>query len=383
MTSTSVDPLALKEQGRYAEAEAALRERLFANPADRAARSELLHILLLQGLAPPAQGVSRTVAVARALAGMRGAPALGGADEGARLDQAYGMIRSVLHDLPDALKPRAAQILRRAGDYARADALGDLAELGRIGVHSGDVAFLLHQMSQVKTDADRREVLAQHRLWASGLEAAARANPLPQTAPAKDRPRFRVGFLSSDLRNHVVAYFAQPLFQFRDPRFDLYVYDSHPGEPDSLMGWFVSRVSAWRPLPPDDRDAAAIIADDDLDLLIDLGGPTSGNRPGVLAYKPAPQQATWLGYPHSLGLSAMDHFLCDEVLVPPEDDLLPEIPQNIPGGWICMAPAAFPDDPALEPVSPAERNGYVTFGTANDPYKFGPAVIRAWAGPNL
>jgi predicted O-linked N-acetylglucosamine transferase (SPINDLY family) len=51
----------------------------------------------------------------------------------------------------------------------------------------------------------------------------------------------------------------------------------------------------------------------------------------------------------------------------------------MPACWICMSPAAFQPEPAVEPVTPAERTGRVTFGTANDPYKFNPRVLRTWA----
>jgi predicted O-linked N-acetylglucosamine transferase (SPINDLY family) len=98
-----------------------------------------------------------------------------------------------------------------------------------------------------------------------------------------------------------------------------------------------------------------------------------------VAFKPARRQASWLGYPHSLGLAAIDHFVADPYLVPPRRELLLEEPLLMPASWICMAPAAFPDEPRPAPEPPMSRNGHVTFGTANNTYKFNPRLLNTWA----
>lgn len=121
-----------------------------------------------------------------------------------------------------------------------------------------------------------------------------------------------------------------------------------------------------------------MIAADGLGMLIELSGPTSHARPAILARKPAKLQASWLGYPHSLGLSAIDYLLVDPHLRPPRDDLLLEAPLVLPETWICMSPSAFKAQPAPAPA-PVLRNGRITFGTANDPYKFNPRLLRTWA----
>jgi len=121
-----------------------------------------------------------------------------------------------------------------------------------------------------------------------------------------------------------------------------------------------------------------MIADDDLDMLIDLGGPTSQSRPGVLAFKPARVQASWLGYPHSLALAAIDYYIADPFLTP-RPDLLFETPLAMPASWICMTPAAFQPEPGVTEPAPVVRNGYVTFGTANDVYKWTPRTLGVWA----
>ena len=328
---------------------------------------------------PPATDpVMAVVARARELAARLGPAELQGADEGARLQAAVELVLGVLPDLPEPARPTASRILWRAGQYEAANGLGDLTSLGRYAATHGEPVQLLHQLPKVASDADRLELIHQHRLWAQGLEAIAAAHPIERPARAP-RDKLRLGLFSSDLRHHVVAFFAQPLFQHLDPRFELYAYSAWRGDPDVAQQWLASRTAAFRILPEDDRAAAQMIAADDLDLLVEMGGPTSLSRPGVLAYKPARRQASWLGYPHSLGLSAIDYFVADPVVAPPRCEFLLEAPLLMPDAWVCLAPAAFQAEPAPVPEAPAARNGCLTFGTANDPYKFSPRLLAAWA----
>ena len=303
------------------------------------------------------------------------------AEEGANLQAAAERIVELLPQLTDADKPVAARILWRAGLYDEAAGLGDLAEIGALAARSEDGVHLLPLFARVETDADRLQLLHLHRQWGQRLEARAAARPIarpPRALRPPGEPK-RLGILSSDLRRHVVGYFAHPLFNHLDARFQLYVYSSHGGPGTAAQQWFAARATAFRQLPPDDREAAELIAADDLDMLIDLGGPTAGNRPGVLAYRAAPKQVSWLGYPHSLGLEAIDHVIVDPYLRPPRPELMIETPLVMPACWIAMSPAAFQAEPAVAPAAPVARNGYVTFGTANDPYKFSPRLLRSWA----
>jgi len=127
-----------------------------------------------------------------------------------------------------------------------------------------------------------------------------------------------------------------------------------------------------------DRDAAQMIADDQLDMLIELGGTTHMNKLVVMAFKPAPLQASWLGYPHSAGLTSIDHFILDPFVVPEDRTLLIEEPLLMPKSWIAMGELAFPQRP-ITPGTPESRKGYLTYGTANNPYKYSKAMVQTWA----
>jgi predicted O-linked N-acetylglucosamine transferase (SPINDLY family) len=98
-----------------------------------------------------------------------------------------------------------------------------------------------------------------------------------------------------------------------------------------------------------------------------------------MAFRPAPLQASWLGYPHSAGLATIDYLLADPYIAPPDPTLLIEKPLMMPKSWISLGRANFRDDQAINPITPEERNGRVTFGTANNPHKYGPLMLRTWA----
>jgi predicted O-linked N-acetylglucosamine transferase (SPINDLY family) len=313
-----------------------------------------------------------------ALARARWLAARPGPEGGAGLEEAARIVRAVAPTIAESARPLAARILWTAGFYEAAADLGGLEELGRLSVEHGSARDLIYQFPKVRTDEDRFALLRLHRQWGAGIEAAAAARPITRAASATSG-KLRLGVLSSDLRQHVIGQLAHPLFLHRDPRFEIYAYTPLRAQPDPPQIWFASRSARFGVLPPDPHDAAQVIANDGVDVLLDLGGPTTSNNPAILAYRPAPVQLSWLGYPHSLGLSAIDRILLERVLAPPRRELLLEEPALLQGSWFAMSPAAFQAEPPLRPTLPADRLGHITFGTANAPYKFSPALLRTWA----
>jgi predicted O-linked N-acetylglucosamine transferase (SPINDLY family) len=119
------------------------------------------------------------------------------------------------------------------------------------------------------------------------------------------------------------------------------------------------------------------IDQDRIDILIDLSGHTARNRLCTFARKPAPIQASWMGYPGTTGLAAMDYYFADAHFLPCDEfgDRFTEKLVHLP------AAAPFLPEAAAPPVSalPALSNGYLTFGSFNRPSKLGPSVIALWS----
>jgi predicted O-linked N-acetylglucosamine transferase (SPINDLY family) len=303
-----------------------------------------------------------------------------GEGEGAALDEAYGVVREAMAAGPlNAAQSRlAAEVLTRVCAFDDFDRLGDFASLGRGWAEAGRHTALLWQMPRVRTMADRLELIEQHRIWGRAAQARAAAQPVA-LAPRPAGGPLRLGILSSDLRRHPVGYFALPLFDHRDPGVELFAYSTHRGPEDALQAHFAARSAfRWRPGAAA-RKVAETIAADGLDMLIELGGSTEGNPLEVMAWRLAPVQASWLGYPHSVGLSTIDGFVCDPFTKAADPRLMLERPLTLSASWIALGEAVSQGWPDAAPGLPEDRAGFLTFGTANSPHKYTREGLAAWA----
>ena len=122
-----------------------------------------------------------------------------------------------------------------------------------------------------------------------------------------------------------------------------------------------------------------MIAEDQIDMLIELGGTTHMNKLDVMSYRPAKLQASWLGYPHSAGLETIDYLVCDPYTAPPRLDLLVEKPLLMPRSWIALGRMVFSEDHVIEPGLPQDKTGRITFGTANNPHKYNRGMFQLWS----
>jgi len=302
-------------------------------------------------------------------------------DEGANVEEAYQLARRALDGraLTDSNLKVLSEILTRVGAYDELAKLGSMKDLGRVWAGSGRHSAFLSQLSRVRDTEDKLELLEQHRIWGRLVESRVAAAPIQKPPPRPADERIRIGFMSSDLRQHPVAYFALPLFDHIDPRFDVYCYSYFQGVEDPVQAHIRNRVAAFRWWPDiSSRNAAQAIANDQLDILFELGGSTHMNKLDVMAYGPAPRQASWLGYPHSAGLAAIDYFVCDPYSAPSRPDLLFETPLLMPHSWLALG-RMFSDFHEIEPGLPSDRTGRITFGTANNPHKYNRPMLALWA----
>lgn len=186
--------------------------------------------------------------------------------------------------------------------------------------------------------------------------------------------RLRVGMVSGDLRTHPVGHFLENVLAHLDPaRLELFAYSS-THEADALTERIRPRFASWIGVKGlNDEAAARQIHDDGVHVLLDLAGHTSDNRLPVFAYKPAPVQASWLGYFATTGLRQMDYVLADPFVAPFEDGgHFVEQLWRLPESYLCFTPPEY----SIEPGGlPALRNGFVTFGCFNNLNKMNDAVV--------
>jgi predicted O-linked N-acetylglucosamine transferase (SPINDLY family) len=193
-----------------------------------------------------------------------------------------------------------------------------------------------------------------------------------------DQPkRLRVGMVSGDLHNHPVGFFLESLLAQIDPaRVELIAYpiDTHV---DALTTRIKPRFAAWKSLYSlSDADAARLIHADGVHVLLDLSGHTEQNRLPIFAWKPAPVQASWLGYFATTGVAEMDYLLADEVGVPEAHrEHFSETVWYLPDTRLCFT-APEVDLPVAS--LPALQNGFVTFGCFQRLTKVGDEVLTVW-----
>jgi protein O-GlcNAc transferase len=305
-------------------------------------------------------------------------------DEGAHIEEA-GLVARRLLDTGIDLTPHAANlsgVFLRLADFAALDRLPDRSVLMPYWVERMNVGALHNQLGRIKTPQDRRELVYWHREWGRRVIAQAARTPIRRPPPlAAARPKIRIGLMSSDLRDHPVAYFALPIIEHYDrSRFEIICYSFYPAPPDRVQNYVQQQVLAARSmLQASDPEIAQQIADDRLDILFELGGSTRYNRLEVMAHRAAPVQASWLGYPHSAGLETIDYILVDPYIRPSDDALLIEKPLAMPESWVALGRLGFRDAQPIAPGLPEERQGALTFGTMNNPYKYTPELFALWA----
>jgi predicted O-linked N-acetylglucosamine transferase (SPINDLY family) len=188
----------------------------------------------------------------------------------------------------------------------------------------------------------------------------------------------RIGYLSGDFCTHSVSFFIEAILQHHDrSRFKLYCYATTAKSDDTTLR-LKSMDVVWRDICGQTAAMAAQkIRDDEIDILVDLSGHTSGNRLDLFARRPAPVQVSWIGYPHSTGLRQMDYYISDRICNPPEtgDSLYSESLIRLPRVFCCyLPPVVFPQVAPL----PFSSNGQITFGCFNSFSKINQALFETW-----
>lgn len=213
--------------------------------------------------------------------------------------------------------------------------------------------------------------------WAR-VHAPGEAAPGPAPRDPDPERRLRIGYVSADFRHHAAAYWIEPLLAGHDRNgWEILCYATGSG-PDEVTQRLRGQAHGWIECAAEGDEALAErIRADGIDILVDLSGHTEGNRLPVFARKPAPIQVSWLGFPGSTGLSAVDYRFTDPVMDPEgeADAFYAEKLVRLPRFYAAFRPHPGTPDPAL---LPAQRNGFVTFVSFNNLAKITPAMLDLW-----
>ncbi|WP_341313909.1 tetratricopeptide repeat protein [Paraburkholderia sp. IMGN_8] len=335
----------LRLRSRYAEAEQVCRAMIAINPEHAEGHRILGMTLVAQGR------VSDGVAHSRRAVELT-----------PDLSIVHSSLGVLLLDL--GFVQEAEQCFRRALEVTPTDQ-----------VSHNNLLFTLTHNPEIEPET----LLTEHLKFAETHEAPVRAQ-WPHHANNRNPTRqLKIGLVSGDLFRHAVSSYLMPIMEHlaKDASLSLHVYNNHNLEDDrtEVMRGFATQWQQITGLP--DAQLANRIRDDRIDILFDLSGHTGRNRLLTFARKPAPVQVSWIGYPATSGLSAMDYYFADQFAVPfglIERQFTEKI-VHLPSS------AAFQPEKNSPPVNilPAMHNGYITFGSFNRLNKLRPDVIALWA----
>ncbi|MEW8049633.1 MAG: tetratricopeptide repeat protein [Candidatus Thiodiazotropha sp.] len=224
---------------------------------------------------------------------------------------------------------------------------------------------------------DQSEIYGEVRATTQSLNKQARMQYRGTVDVAPGR-KLRIGFVSADLRQHVIAFYFKPILDhFDKDRFSLHFYYNNTVY-DEITDALKARANSWcECLLLSDEQLGREIRSDKIDILIDLSNHTVGNRLTLFNLRPAPMQVSWLGLPVSTGLKSIDFSLKDSSLV--EVCKLKEnsSEQLLTIDNLTLYKPLYEFPALVEP--PCIKNGYITFGSFNGLRKIDLSIMEIWA----
>ncbi len=267
-----------------------------------------------------------------------------------------------------------ATTLSMAGLYDELFATVD-AVRRRFGA-SAEVQSLLMMPLHYWEGADPKKVFDEHVLMGRLMGERFPADPRAHENVADPGRVLKVGYVSQDFRDRSAGHFIDGIVGAHDAsQVEVFLYSSTPEE-DGLTRRVREAATSWVDITRmDDRQAADRVRADGVDILVDLTGHTGGNRLGVLCFRPAPVQATYMGYPNTTGLGTVDYRMVDALTDPPGvgDALATETLVRLEGCFLCYAPPEAPE------VAQRDGSTPLTFGSFNTHSKVAPTVLETWA----
>ena len=403
--------ITLYDLGRLTEAEASFREAIHLKPDYAEARSNLGNALKELGRLTEAETSFREAV--RLMPNLAEAHSNLGVtlNELGRLSEAEISLREAIRLKPNLAEPyynlavtlkelgrlteaeaSYREAIRLKSDYAEAhNNLGNtLSNLGRLS--EAEVSYreairlkpkFVEAHSNLLFSLNYVESLPPEEAWFEaqryGSIVSSQSKPKFSSWPICSKStKLRIGFVSGDFNNHPVGYFMEGLIKHLDQnQFELYAFPT-TSKQDELTCLFNSRFNHWIPIyGRTDQEAASVIYNQGIHILIDLSGHTAHNRLPVFSYKPAPVQISWLGYFATTGLPEMDFFLGDPIMSPPNEQLyFTERLLRLKETWLCLTPPKL----AVSLSSlPALTNNYITFGCFGNLSKMNNQVVTTWS----
>ncbi|MFZ5906237.1 MAG: tetratricopeptide repeat protein [Nitrospirota bacterium] len=293
-----------------------------------------------------------------------------------QLDKAEACYKKALQ-----LNPNSAEVYNNLGNIFQVrgelpDAVNCYGKALQISPLPACLSNLLF-VSNYQPHSNGAELFRQHCRYAQYFSALSSKAVSYQNERTVNRP-LRIGYISPDFRKHSVAYFIEPVLMHHDPeRCTVFCY-SDVASPDGVTDRIKSLPIQWRTISGmSDEQACGLIQKERIDILIDLAGHTSDNRMALFARKPSPVQASWIGYPATTGIPAIDYKIVDAYTDPPgmTEPFYVEKLIRMPDCFLCYLPEK--PCPEITPL-PLIEAGKITFGSFNNFNKITSEILDVW-----
>jgi protein O-GlcNAc transferase len=227
-------------------------------------------------------------------------------------------------------------------------------------------------------DLSAEEIFLAYREYDERFGLPFRTEDQTYNCTVNPKRRLKIGYVSPDFRNHAVTRFLEPLLASHNhDHFDVFAFAELKIE-DAATLRYKTYVDHWvNTAGMRDDVLATHIKALGIDILVDLAGHTKGHRLPVFARKPTPISISWLGYGYTTGLSAIDYYLTDSVMVPAgSEHLFSEAPWRLKGASATYRPA---EGMGHVGMLPASERGFITFGSLTRAVRINHRVIRVWS----
>lgn len=222
----------------------------------------------------------------------------------------------------DALLPHLCAAERACCDWRRTDLPAALIDTMRRRVDQGPEPFFMTHIEEIDRAALRQGAECYGHAYLKGVCVETSEHGLSPVAVSDTAVRpLRIGFLSADFRAHPVSELAVGIFENMDRNeFVVHAYGYGPHDASPLRQRLGDAFNVFRDIDMlSFADTAELMRRDRIDILVDMSGWTKFSRSGILAHSPAPVAATWLGFPGTLGVPGLAHYLISDAVVTPLD----------------------------------------------------------------
>jgi protein O-GlcNAc transferase len=284
----------------------------------------------------------------------------------------YERALSIAPDHPNALSGLANAAMT-IGDWGRT---AELADVLKADVLAGKSVIQPFVLTGYWDDNELQLRCSQNYVRQAG------PGPLPPLWKGErhNHDKIRIAYLSADFHSHVTAALTVEMFERHDrERFEITAVSFGPDDNSAMRARLVKAFDRFHDArQQSDREVAELLRQWEIDIAVDLGGHTSGARPWVLAHRPAPVQAKYMGYPGTSGSGFIDYIIADRLVVPQDQDCffsekITALPDTL---WVTDTQRAVPAAPGRGEAG-LPQSGFV-FCCFNHNWKITPPLFDIW-----